>query len=144
MEILVVLATVILIFLVVSPQFNKMKELQSVKNATGDIISVLNKAKFSTLASLNSSSYGVHFQSDQIVLFTGTTYSGGASGNEVIYISSPATISNVTLAGSSSSSGDVYFNRLSGIPDKSGTVTVTSPNFSKIVTISGTGVFSSN
>jgi formate-dependent phosphoribosylglycinamide formyltransferase (GAR transformylase) len=39
----------------------------------------------------------------------------------------------------SSTSGDVYFNRLSGSPSTTGTVTIYSPSFSKVITISATG-----
>jgi prepilin-type N-terminal cleavage/methylation domain-containing protein len=143
-EILVVVAVLGIIFSVALPQFSKIKELQVVKNATSDIISSINKAQSQTLASASSSSYGVHFQSDKIIIFTGTSYSAGTFTNQSIDITSPANISNVTLAGVNASSGDIYFNRLLGTPSKNGTITVSSANYSKIVTISATGVSSSN
>ncbi len=143
-EMLIVLGVLAILFMVAYPQFSKIKELQVVNNSTSNIVSSLSKAKSSTLASLNSSVYGVHFQSDKIVIFTGNTYSAGTSTNETISIDSPATISNVTFSGVSGTSGDLYFNRLSGYPNKSGTVTVSSSNYSKTITITATGVMSSN
>ncbi|KKR74818.1 MAG: Tfp pilus assembly protein, major pilin PilA [Candidatus Nomurabacteria bacterium GW2011_GWA1_40_8] len=56
-------------------------------------------------------------------------------------IDSPATISAITLGGGGS---DIYFNRLSGSPSVTGTVTLSTTNYSKIITISATGVGSSN
>ncbi len=143
-EVLVVLVLLILIFSIVLPQFSKIKEVQVLKNTVNDAISSLNKAQSQTLASVNSSSYGVHFQSDKIVVFTGTTYSSGSSSNIIFDINAPVSISNVTFGGSSATSGDIYFNRLSGTPSTSGTVTISSANYSKVVTISATGIASSN
>jgi Tfp pilus assembly protein FimT len=143
-ELLVVIAVLGIIFLIVIPQFSKSKELQMLKNATGNILSSFNKAQSQTLASLNSSSYGVHFQSDKVIIFKGTVFSAGDTNNETINILSPATISNVTLSGVSSGSGDIYFTRLTGVPNITGTVTVSTSNYSRIITISATGAASSN
>jgi prepilin-type N-terminal cleavage/methylation domain-containing protein len=144
LELLVVIAVLGVIFAIVIPQFSKIKELQTLKNATGDILSSFNKAQSQTLASLNSSSYGVHFQSDKVIIFKGAVFSVDDTNNETIDILTPATISSVTLAGVSSGSGDIYFNRLSGAPNITGTVTVSTSNYSRIITISTTGAASSN
>ena len=143
-EILLVVALLAAIFLLVEPQFSKIKELQVVKNTTSEIMSSLNKARSDTLASLNSSSYGVHFQSNQVVIFTGSSYSSSASTNKVIVISSPASISSVVFGGVSAGSGDVYFNRLTGSPSTTGTINIASANYSKTVTLGSTGIASSN
>jgi hypothetical protein len=86
----------------------------------------------------------VHFESDQIIIFKGMVFSAGAGDNIIVSITSPATISNVTFGGVSASSGNVYFNRLSGAPSTTGTITISSPNYSKIITILPTGVASVN
>jgi hypothetical protein len=121
-----------------------MRENQALKNAVSDILSSLNKAQSQTLASVNSSSYGVHFQADKVIIFKGTVFSTGDANNETIGLTSPASISNVTLGGVSSTSGDMYFNRLSGAPSTTGTITVSTTSYSKIITVSATGVASSN
>lgn len=143
-EIIIVFAVLALIFGVVSSEFSKSRERQVLKSAVSDILSSLNKARTKTLSSVNSSSYGVHFEAGQITIFTGTSYSPGATGNESILLALPAEISNVALGSGSGSSGNLYFERLSGDPSKSGSVTVSTPNFSKIISISATGAFSSN
>ena len=144
LEILIVLAVLAGMFAIVIPQFSKIRENQVLKNAVSEVISSLNKAQSQTLASLNSSSYGVHFQSDKIIIFKGTVFSAGDINNETINITIPANISNVTLAGISGNSGDVYFNRLSGTPNKTGTITVSTISSSKIIIISATGMASIN
>ncbi|MEI6280770.1 MAG: prepilin-type N-terminal cleavage/methylation domain-containing protein [bacterium] len=143
-ELLVVIAVLGIMFLIIFPQFSKMRENQVLKSTIGDVMSNLNKAKSQTLASMNSSQYGVHFQSDRVIIFKGITFSANDVNNVTTNITTPATISNVTLAGVSGNSGDMYFNRLSGTPDKTGTVTVSTTSFSKIITISATGSMSVN
>ena len=143
-ELLVVIAVLGIIFSVALPQFSKMRELQTLKSAVGDVLSVLDRARSQTLASVDSSEYGVHFQSDRVIIFKGKTFSAGDGNNETINIVTPASISDITLNGVSGSSGDVYFNRLSGAPNQTGTVAITTTSYSKIVTISATGASSSD
>ncbi|MSU44595.1 hypothetical protein EXS45_00170 [Candidatus Nomurabacteria bacterium] len=143
-ELLIVVVVLGIIFAVVIPQFSKTRELQVLKSTVGDILSSLNKAHSQTLASVNSSSYGVHFQSDQVIIFKGIAFSVGASDNEIMGITAGAIISNITFGGVSGISGDVYFNRLSGIPNTTGTITLSTTNYVKIITISATGAMSVN
>lgn len=138
-EIIIVIAVLGIIFLIVIPQFSKIKENQVLKNGVEDIISSINKARGRTLASLNSSHYGVHFAADKVIIFKGTVFSEVAADNEAINIISPAMISNVSLTGGVT---DIFFSRLSGTPSVVGTVTVSTSSFSKIITISATGVAS--
>jgi len=143
-EILIVVAVIGILALVTLPQFSKIKENQVIKNTIGDVISALHNAQSQSLASVNSSEYGVRFQADRIIIFTGKIFSSGAGDNKTINIISPASISNVTLGGVSASSGDLYFERLSGIPSKTGTITISTSSVSKIITISATGTVSVN
>jgi len=140
-EIVVVLAIIILLVAIVLPQFSKTRENQVLKNAVADIMSALNKASSQTLSSVNSSEYGVHFQSDKVIIFTGTSFSEGVGDNEMINIIAPATISDISLTGGAY---DIYFNRLSGTPSKIGTVTITSGSSSSVITIGATGIVSVN
>ena len=140
-EILAVVAIIGIIVAVALPQFSKMRELQILKSGVEDTLSSIDKARGETLSSLDSSSYGVHFQSDKIIIFKGTIFSASDVNNEIISIVSPAGISNISLG---SGISDVYFNRLSGAPNHTGTVTISTVSYSKIITISATGTASSS
>lgn len=140
-ELLIIAATLGIIFSIILPQFSKIRENQVLKNTTIEVVSGLNKARAQTLASLNSSSYGVHFQSDKVIIFKGVVFSAGDANNEVIDFTVPANISNISLGAGVS---DIFFARLSGIPNKTGTVTVSTPSYSKIITISATGAINVN
>lgn len=143
-EILVVLALIGIIVLIVLPQFSKSRENQVMKTALSDILSSLDKARGQTLSSLNSSEYGVHFQSDKVIIFKSKVFSAGDAGNETINLTSPAGITNVALGGGSGTSGDMYFNRLSGAPSVTGTITLSTGSYTKIISISATGAASVN
>lgn len=144
LEAIIVLAILALMLAVVMPQFGKSRETQVLNTAVGDILSAVSQARAQTLASVDSSSYGVRFEADEVIIFKGTNFSANDPDNQNINIVSPAGITNVTLAGVSGTSGDFYFSRLSGVPSKSGTITIASPNFSKIITITATGSANAN
>lgn len=143
-ELLVVLAVLGIIISVAISQFSKMRENQTLKSGAQDILSSLDKARSQTLASLNSSQYGVRFEADKIVIFRGMSFVAGNINNETINIVTPATISNVALGCTPSIPCEIYFNRLSGSPSTNGAVTISTVNYSKIITISATGVASAN
>jgi prepilin-type N-terminal cleavage/methylation domain-containing protein len=142
-EVIIVVAIIGIIVAVAVPQFSKIKRAQVLKNAGQDIFSTLNQARSQTLASLDLSSYGVHFQADKIVLFKGTVYSANDVNNKNINIISPATISAISLTGGATS---LYFNRLSGTPSVSGTIITSVPNdnTTKVITISSIGSINLN
>ena len=144
LELLVALAVFGIIISIVIPQFSKMRENQVLKTGVADILSSIDKARSQTFSSLNSFEYGVHFQSDKVIIFKDINFSAVASDNEEINITPPASITNVTFGGQSGTSGDVYFNRLSGSPSTVGTITISTPSYSKIITISATGFASVN
>jgi len=144
MELLILMAVLGVIILIVLPQFSKIKENQVLKSGVQDVLSSIDKARGKTLASLNSSEYGVHFQSDKVIIFKGKIFSVSATDNETINIVAPASITNVILGGVSGTSGDIYFNRLSGSASTTGTVTISTASYSKIITISATGIGSVN
>ncbi len=144
MEVLVVIAIIIILVTVAAPQFLKIRNTQILKGTGEDVMSLLAKARSQTMASLNSTEYGVHFASNQIVLFSGTVYNQNNASNEIDTISSRATISNISLTGGAV---DVYFNRLSGTASSTGTITISISSdlsLAKTITISGTGGVSIN
>ncbi len=143
-ELLISVAVLIILISVIVYSFTTLKASQSMKNATQTVLTSIDKARSSSFASINSSTYGIHFQSDQVVIFTGTVYTAGTGSNEVMILGTPATISSVTLNGTSGTTGDVYFQRLTGVPSKTGTIAVTVGNRIKTITISATGGSSLN
>jgi prepilin-type N-terminal cleavage/methylation domain-containing protein len=157
LEIIVVLAIIVLLLAVVYPGFAKNRENQTLKGAVQDTLSSINKAHTETLASLNSSSYGVHFQSNKIVIFKGTSFSVNDPSNETINIASPSYIADVSLRDGDNSlfrnngSADIYFIRLSGYPSNAnygnaatgniwnGAIYIMTANFCSLIKVNGLG-----
>jgi Tfp pilus assembly protein FimT len=139
LEALVVVSILAILLAFVLPSFKTTRDRELLKSVSSDVVSSLDKARSQTLSSLNSSEYGVHFETDKLVIFKGTTYSSSDVNNQIISIVSPASISSISLTGGAV---DVYFNRLSGAPNKTGTITVNVSGISKNITISATGTIS--
>ncbi len=138
-ELVIVLAVLSILVGAAIPQFSKMRENQVLKSGMQNILSSIDKARSQTLASINSSQYGVQLEADKIIIFTGTSFTPGAVGNETIDMVSPSSITNVTVGAASGTSGEIYFNRLSGNPSATASIIISTTNYSKIITISATG-----
>lgn len=143
-EMLVVLGLIVLLATFVTQPFKSFRDSQVLLGSVEDVLSTLSKARSETLAGLNDSAYGAHFQSDRLVLFAGSSYQAGAAGNETILLNQLTTISAINLTGGGS---DLVFQRLSGEAASSGTVTiglVNSPSQTKTVTILTSGIAGAN
>lgn len=138
-EVMVAVVILIVLLAVTTTQFSSLRQNQALQASTTEVVSVLKKASSQTLASIDSSQYGVHFGTDTVIIFKGTTYP--SDSDETITLTNPAYISNISLSGGGS---DVYFNRLTGVPNKTGTITISITNSSKTITIGATGIISVN
>ena len=141
LEILIIILILGILASVVFTQFSSFKNNQILKGTVEEVESVVNKARSESMASLNGSQYGVRFETNSLIIFKGSSYIQGDSFNEIINVSFPATISATSLTGGGS---EIYFNRLSGMPNKSGTITVSCVGLSKTITMSATGSVSVN
>jgi prepilin-type N-terminal cleavage/methylation domain-containing protein len=140
-EILFVLAILGLLFAIALPQFSKMRDGQILNSTISDITSALNKASSQSLASLDSSVYGVHFSSNKFTIFKGVVFDINSLDNEIYDINSRASISSIVLTGGAH---NLYFNRLTNTPSNTGSIVITVGSFSKTITIDQTGKISTN
>lgn len=142
-ELLVVIAIIgILVTIIVTalPRFGKVQALDRDAEV---VMEILHQAHSQTLSSHNDTQYGVHVGSNTLTLFTGGTYSAGASSNQVFTLQTSGVVLTPTLTGGGS---DVVFKRLSGETTQDGTIVISSPTISgtKTVTIYRTGIITSN
>ncbi len=135
-ETLIVISIIVLIIGIVIPRFADMRNAQILQNSTLDVYNALNKARSNTLAGLNSQSYGVHFSTNQVIIFQGTTYDSSSASNEIINLDSRSSISTISLSGGGS---DIYFNRIYGKPNKTATLTISVGSFTKNVSVGALG-----
>ncbi len=144
-EILMAISIIIVISSLALMSLSSFRSQQVLKSTTVDIMSILNKAKQNTLSSLNSTNYGVHFESGRVTLFVGPTYSQGIGTNEVTVFDQAVeipTVGGINVGGGS----DVVFERLTG-ETLGGTIVVqlkSNTSKQKTITINKTGIISSN
>jgi len=114
MELLIAIAIAGVLTAVVLASLSSFRSNQSVKTETEAIVSILKEAQSKSLASEDSSQYGVHLDtppSTRYVLFKGTTFSEGNPNNEVYNMPSGVEIKLLGLTGGAQ---DIVFERLTG------------------------------
>ena len=138
-ELLISIVVLTIISAVIISGYNTISKGSELKTAAFKILDVLNLAHARTIASLATSSYGVHFESSQYVLFKGTVYNAGDPDNIFYLLPSTLQIDDITLAGGGA---DVLFDRLTGKTSQSGSLVVqfvTDATRSKTITILSSG-----
>lgn len=141
-EVLVVVAVLVVLSAIMATSLSAFRNSKVLDAAVEDTLTTISKARGDTLAGKNNTQYGVHFQSDRIVLFVGNTYVANDANNKTTMLDSALEISTISLAGGGV---DVIFDRLTGNTSQSGTVVIrvaSSPVTAHTITISGTGVAS--
>ena len=147
LEIIIVISITILIASIVTLNLSDSKRARTLENATSEIISLINKSRNNTISSLNSSNYSIHFDSDKVVLFLGSTYDPNAITNEVMVLESSLEIPislGVSLNGGGS---DIVFQKITGETNNYGTINIrlkTDINTYRTININQLGVVSEN
>ncbi len=136
-----IIVTAAVLALMAGIAFRALSNFKSDKSLDGDfraVSSLVDEAREATLAARDDAPWGVHFQSDQAVLFK-NTYQAGNANNTVYTLSKNIYISSITLGGGGS---DVIFKHLYGTTDNSGTTTLSERTGSstRSIIISASGV----
>ncbi len=121
-ELLVVLAILVAMLFVAVSSFSRFRTGAAISDSKEKIMLALSRARSRTLASENGNVYGVHFQPDKAVLFTGSSYATTSVSNEPYLFDVRAPIYRITIAGGS----NVVFKRLTGETTNTGTVVLRS------------------
>lgn len=144
LELLMAIAIVAILAAVIITPFAAFRNSKVLDTGAENALSLLSKARGSTLSSKSAYQYGVHFESSKLVLFRGTAYSSSDVNNEIVLLDGAIEISSITLTGGGS---DVLFDRLTGKTSNDGTVIIrvkSDTSKTKTVTINTTGVSSVN
>ena len=135
-EILMVLAIMAVVSTISVKTYFNLREKQAIQKDTDSIVSVIEKAKSLSSNRKNDSAYGVKFSSSTVTIFSGTDYTNGNSISKY-EMEESVKISAISL---SSHDTEINFNKITGNPNATGTITLITPSYSKIVTIYGTGI----
>lgn len=136
LELVIIIAVLGVLIAVIVPSLARFRQQQALQNSANALVGVLGDARTKTLAAVNDTSYGIKLEASQVTLYTGTTYSSGATSNEVYTFESPVTASwNLDTAGST-----ISFARLTGAASAHGTIVLSIPSgATKTITITALG-----
>lgn len=95
----------------------------NLNTTTNQIMAALQLAHTRTLSSENDTQHGVHFETDQYVVFKGTTYNPDDSDNEVHTLPSQVELYDINVGGD-----DVVFDRIEGTTGNAGSVSIRTTN----------------
>lgn len=118
LEILMAISILILITAAASVSFTNSRNIRDLTTAGQNVVSTLRLAQSKTLAGENGSQWGVQIEADRVILFQGSSYTAGASGEEIVLLPPTIEIANISLAGGGTG---VVFKRIEGTTDYSGT-----------------------
>lgn len=137
-EILASIAIMLILGSVSISVFSRLSNTTSLDRDVTIIASYIEKAHTMAINSVDSLVHGVKFETNRITVFKNTSYS--VANTEAYYdIPNKSEISAINLAGGGSS---VYFNKLTGAPNVTGTIVVSlrDGSASKTITIYATGI----
>jgi prepilin-type N-terminal cleavage/methylation domain-containing protein len=140
LEILLVLALMSLLITVLYTSFSKINGNQALDKDAKQVAALIEDARSRTLFSKNDTQYGVHFETTQVTLFSGATYSSTSPSNELVKLNNLVNIYNINLTGGGS---DMIFDRLTGNTSQPGVISfylVTGTSSKAYLTVAGTGL----
>lgn len=130
-ELLLVIAGTVIIAALTLPVGIRFFQTQQLDEATSNILNTLRKAGSQAKFSKNDSAFGVKFLSGSYVLFQGNSYASRTqSEDETLNLSSGITTSGIT---------EIVFAKITGIPNTTGTLTISFLNDNQTITINGQG-----
>ncbi|MFA6050158.1 MAG: prepilin-type N-terminal cleavage/methylation domain-containing protein [Candidatus Paceibacterota bacterium] len=135
-ELLVAISITTIITAISVSVFSGLSNSTSLDRDANIILSYVTKARTKAIDSVDSLAHGVSFASTSVKVFAGTTLSA-ASVSESYTLRGAARISTVNLTNATSS---FYFNKLTGNPSATGSITVTLAGESKTIVIYATGI----
>lgn len=103
--------------------FGRIINYNSIESQAQSVRSHIERARIFTLASKNNSSFGVIFSTSTVRVFQGTTFVSASSSDQVYEVDNNQSIINISFSGGGNT---IFFNKITGEPNKTGTVTVTS------------------
>lgn len=140
LELIISLFLVTILASLVYYSLSGFKAREFLENDSKQISSLLEEARSLTISGQGGSQYGVYFQADRAVRFTGTTYATSSSGNVTYMLDSAVTISSISLSGGGTS---VVFDKFTGKTSNNGNIQLTvlaATTTKRIIYINSTGI----
>lgn len=117
LETLLVLSILSALVFLTAPIGLTFYQTQALDEATLSTIETLRRAKFNAIFQRNDSAFGVKFMSDSYTLFQGDSYTSREENEDELFLL-PA---DITTSGIS----EIVFSKMTGVPNSTGTITLT-------------------
>ncbi len=134
LELIIVLAIVTILALAGAAAMISTSSENTLDSDKSIVLSALSKARTMALNGDESVEHGISFGHSSVLLFQGTNVDGAA--RDAVYNLAVSKISTVL----SNATTSFYFNKVTGIPSTTGTVTLSSKGNSTVITIYGSGI----
>ncbi len=132
-EVLLTIFFVSLLILIGTGIYQSFQNRNSLDLAQDTIVQSLRRAHLLSQAVANDSSWGVHIQNNNVVIFKGLSYAARDQTYDEVYTISK----NITVSGLN----EIVFVKFTGIPLTSGSITLTNTNNqSKSIVINSLGI----
>lgn len=143
LEITISLGILAVLLVVIIPSFMDFRRNSILNTETQNVITLVNKARLSSMSSKEDFQYGIHFEAGKVVLFQGDTYTAGAGTNEELVLNTALTLSSVVVNGGGA---DVVFQKVTGATNQNATTTllVTGGTASTTILVLPSGVVTRN
>lgn len=134
-ELLLVVSVISIIALTSTTFYINILNQNATVTTSIQLVNQLRKAQLYAMMGKRNSAWGIHFASQRLTLFKGTTYGVDNSFNENLSVNQSTVITGLT---------DVVFSKSTGLPTTTPTITITNNSKSKTITINAQGVINLN
>jgi prepilin-type N-terminal cleavage/methylation domain-containing protein len=124
-EMLIVISITSALGMMAFSSFGSIINYTSIEAQAESVRSHIERARIFTLASKNNSSFGVYFSSTTARVYQGTTFVSASTSDQIYTLDTNQSIININFSGGGSS---IYFNKITGEPNATGTIMITSKN----------------
>ncbi|KKT81966.1 MAG: hypothetical protein A3B07_00115 [Candidatus Yonathbacteria bacterium RIFCSPLOWO2_01_FULL_43_27] len=121
LELTISVGILAILLVIVIPSFMDFRRNSILSTETQNVITLVNKARLSSMSSKEDFQYGIHFEADKVVLFQGDTYVAGAGTNEEHVLNTALTLSPIVVNGGGA---DVVFQKVTGATNQNATTTL--------------------
>lgn len=143
-EMIISLAVLALIMTGVYYAFSTLRDRQIVRVSALGVKEYLVETRSLSLSSQDGKNFGVHFETDRLVRFAGTSYSSSDPSNETYLLDSRVAISQTDL---DTGGSEIYWSKVKGGASTGGTIAVSlmsDNSLSEIISVSRAGLVELN
>ena len=119
LELVLVVALIGIMSVLATPFLSNSVSSRSLDLFSAQAVDALREAQFSAMNGKGAGRFGVHFETDRFVFFTGTVYSGSDPDNLEHPLDNGIAIDSISLSGGGA---DVHFASHRGVPMEYGTI----------------------